>query len=610
MRFTEFISEAGSPAQQAAIAIAMKKAGKKPKGVAEGAPELLKAEMPMVRHIENELATKGYKKGTEEYKKMFGHALAYYRKFGFPNYRKGVAEGEYQHKYGHEFKDFKTALEKKHGQDNVKIVGDGNVADAYHVKTGKHLGFIDGSHAEVNEQGVAENNTAAGINKMFNNLGDPVFSNLQRIALLAMQGRQQEASGRLQSVIKDASPTVQKKIIDAVNSIKPVTINGKIADSSTIDKSKQHQDWIINTFIPWVQSLLGQQGVAEGSDQITEYRDRLLQYVKSLLPSWPEYVLKDWLVPNKGDFSNLPADALKNSVMEKVQGAGLTANSKWQLVPNMKFTMDMFDPMTKQRLIGRAGGTSDLGMGIPKDKERHATQAALAQQQGGVRKEPVLLIKTAKGYELLEGWHRTIQHFVKYPEGYTGPAYVAVAVAQGQQGVAEEWSQKYKKSINCSHPKGFSQKAHCAGKKKHNESIDNVMEMTCPDCGMCQSHGDNSKDKLDELKCWTGFHRVKGTKAGFPGSCAKNKTNEEQVLENLHKWFKEKWVRFGPDGKIRGDCARGSESEGKPKCLPQSKAHSLGKKGRASAASRKRREDPNANRSGKAINVSTKGKGK
>jgi hypothetical protein len=30
----------------------------------------------------------------------------------------------------------------------------------------------------------------------------------------------------------------------------------------------------------------------------------------------------------------------------------------------------------------------------------------------------------------------------------------------------EEWSKKYKSSINCSNPKGFSQKAHCAGKKK------------------------------------------------------------------------------------------------------------------------------------------------
>jgi hypothetical protein len=34
----------------------------------------------------------------------------------------------------------------------------------------------------------------------------------------------------------------------------------------------------------------------------------------------------------------------------------------------------------------------------------------------------------------------------------------------------EKWSKKYKSSINCSNPKGFSQKAHCAGRKK-NESI-------------------------------------------------------------------------------------------------------------------------------------------
>ena len=30
----------------------------------------------------------------------------------------------------------------------------------------------------------------------------------------------------------------------------------------------------------------------------------------------------------------------------------------------------------------------------------------------------------------------------------------------------EGWSAKYKKSINCNNPKGFSQKAHCAGRKK------------------------------------------------------------------------------------------------------------------------------------------------
>jgi hypothetical protein len=35
----------------------------------------------------------------------------------------------------------------------------------------------------------------------------------------------------------------------------------------------------------------------------------------------------------------------------------------------------------------------------------------------------------------------------------------------------EKWTKKYKDSINCSNPKGFSQKAHCAGKQKNESSI-------------------------------------------------------------------------------------------------------------------------------------------
>jgi hypothetical protein len=93
--------------------------------------------------------------------------------------------------------------------------------------------------------------------------------------------------------------------------------------------------------------------------------------------------------------------------------------------------------------------------------------------------------------------------------------------------------------------------------------------------------------------------------------------NEGSILEginradeSLHDWFnKEKWVRMDTKGNIKGPCAK-EPGEGKPKCLPQSKAYSLGKKGRASAAQRKRREDPNPDRSGKAINVNTKKKTK
>jgi hypothetical protein len=187
------------------------------------------------------------------------------------------------------------------------------------------------------------------------------------------------------------------------------------------------------------------QGVAEGKQTVTEYRDRMYQYLKSIVPNWPDYIVKDWLYANfaKGETYNKEKGwsfaTVGKDIPMILKDMGLSVDTNWQLVPNMKFTMDMWEPKTLKRLQARAGGnakSADPAVHIPaRDAERHATQAALAKQQGGVRKEPVILMKTTNGYELLEGWHRTIQHFHMYPDGYTGPAYVAVA--QGQQDVAE-----------------------------------------------------------------------------------------------------------------------------------------------------------------------------
>jgi hypothetical protein len=79
---------------------------------------------------------------------------------------------------------------------------------------------------------------------------------------------------------------------------------------------------------------------------------------------------------------------------------------------------------------------------------------------------------------------------------------------------------------------------------------------------------------------------------------------EDKTNEDLRKWFSQKWVRMDTKGNIKGDCAR-DPGEGKPKCLPQAKAHALGQEGRAKAARRKRREDPDPDRRGKPINVRT-----
>jgi hypothetical protein len=124
--------------------------------------------------------------------------------------------------------------------------------------------------------------------------------------------------------------------------------------------------------------------------------------------------------------------------------------------------------------------------------------------------------------------------------------------------ITEKWSASYKKSIDCNNPKGFSQKAHCAGKKKN-------------------------QDLEEDLRDWFG----KGKKGGAGGGG---------------------WDRYNTKGERIGKCGDSGKGEGKPKCLSKSRAASLrakgGKKAIAAAVNKKRRDDPNKNRTGKAKNVS------
>ena len=92
--------------------------------------------------------------------------------------------------------------------------------------------------------------------------------------------------------------------------------------------------------------------------------------------------------------------------------------------------------------------------------------------------------------------------------------------------------------------------------------------------------------------------------------------------EDLRAWFgKGKkggaggggWDRYNTKGERIGKCGDSKKGEGKPKCLSKSRAASLrakgGKKALGAAVKKKRRQDPNKNRRGKAKNVSnTKGK--
>ena len=121
-------------------------------------------------------------------------------------------------------------------------------------------------------------------------------------------------------------------------------------------------------------------------------------------------------------------------------------------------------------------------------------------------------------------------------------------------GVSEAWSAKYKKSIDCDNPKGFSQRAHCRGRKMSEEVIAEKRD------------GKSSKDKGYSLRDW------------FKGGG---------------------WKQTG--GKYDGKpCAKQPGQKTKPYCRDADDRAAMSKEERNKRARKKRKEDPNANRKGKA----------
>ena len=126
------------------------------------------------------------------------------------------------------------------------------------------------------------------------------------------------------------------------------------------------------------------------------------------------------------------------------------------------------------------------------------------------------------------------------------------------------------------------------------------------------------KEITEGTRCWKGYTK-KGMKTMFGKrvpNCVKNE-EVEQTDEDLRAWFgKGKkggaggggWDRYNTKGERIGKCGDAKKGEGKPKCLSKSRAASLrakgGKKAIGAAVSKKRRNDPNKNRKGKAKNVS------
>ena len=153
---------------------------------------------------------------------------------------------------------------------------------------------------------------------------------------------------------------------------------------------------------------------------LNERRQGMFNYLKEKLP-WdgdteegtPEYVVYDWFYKNN---KNETQENIKE-VINKYSGA------TWELKENFPISLNILSDITINRLEERWGGIEKKG--LVGDLERHQTQSDLIKIDGNkviTPTEPIILLELLNGtYELVEGWHRTIQIFKLLPKGFEYP---------------------------------------------------------------------------------------------------------------------------------------------------------------------------------------------
>jgi len=206
---------------------------------------------------------------------------------------------------------------------------------------------------------------------------------------------------------------------------------------------------LANTVVKLLDAAIDTQDVAEGSDTETNYDGNLLV---SLIQNYtPQSYAGDQIKQDFNDPASLPFhldDVV--GLIDEIFYESLENGSQGIVLPDEKQDLRFFyQAAKKSQKQGMAENFAD-GRN-PQDKgdaKRHGinTKASVSS-----------LRKTAKQ----GGRKGQLAHWL---------ANMKAGRAKNEDVdsdyIEEKWSAKYKSSINCADPKGFSQKAHCAGRKK------------------------------------------------------------------------------------------------------------------------------------------------
>ena len=148
-------------------------------------------------------------------------------------------------------------------------------------------------------------------------------------------------------------------------------------------------------------------------------RKSFIKYLQKQFLNTPEYVVHDWFYKNNKNETQEEID----NVIEKYK------DIKWELKKNFTISINILSQETKKRLKEREGGKKIYW--LDNDEKRHQTQKELIIKNG-FPTEPIIMLDQNGLYELVEGWHRIIQLFSLYPQGFK---YVNVYVGKTNKSI-------------------------------------------------------------------------------------------------------------------------------------------------------------------------------
>ena len=180
----------------------------------------------------------------------------------------------------------------------------------------------------------------------------------------------------------------------------------------------------------------------------------------------------------------------------------------------------------------RPAGQQSLGVGINASRSVSTSQAPGTMRPFLKASNNKLINAIKDKYNLTKD---QIADLIRLPQSTLTAILNSATSLMQYLPMSEKWSKKYKDSIDCNNPKGFSQKAHCQGKNKKEETeLENYLNKIIEDNPRIPRKKGQKANSKKHSDLYTD-ENPKGTIHGLKFATVKDAQDSVKKIENSGK---------------------------------------------------------------------------